>query len=64
MIISVRMKLFLNIFNYKVIFQCFHYFLFEKKFGQKNFFNHYLVNITLWLDKEDWGGFYQKQISI
>ena len=31
MIVSVRIKLFLNILNYKVIFQCFHYFLFEKK---------------------------------
>ena len=31
MIISVQIELFLNIFNYKGIFQCFHYFLFEKK---------------------------------
>ena len=38
MIISVRIKLFLNDFNYKVIFQCFHYFLFEKKNLVENFF--------------------------
>ena len=35
MIISVI----LNIFNYKVIFQCFHYFLFEKQIWLKNFFS-------------------------
>ena len=38
MIISVRIKLFLNIFNYKVIFQCFGYFLFEKQIWLKKFF--------------------------
>ena len=52
MIISVRIKLFLNIFNYKVIFQCFHYFLFEKqKFGWKKFFNYKTIGfIIIWLN--------------
>ena len=37
MIISVRMKLFLNIFYYKVIFQYFHS-LFEKQIWLNKFF--------------------------
>ena len=50
MIISVWIKLFLNIFNYKVIFQCFHYFLFEKKLLK--FFFHYktIGFIIIWLN--------------
>ena len=39
MIISVRIKLFLNIFNYKVVFQYFYCFLFET--WLKNFFQLY-----------------------
>ena len=51
MIISVRIKLFLNIFNYKVIFQCFHYFLFENKLGWKIFFNYKTIGfIIIWLN--------------
>ena len=41
MIISVWIKLFLNIFSYKVIFQYFHCFLFEKKTWLKKFFQLY-----------------------
>ena len=36
-IFLVQIKLFLNIFNYKVYFQCIHYFLFEIEFGWKFF---------------------------
>ena len=51
MIISMQIKLFLNIFNYKVIFQCFHYFLFEKKIWLKNFFNYKIIGlIIIWLN--------------
>ena len=59
MIISVRIKLFLNIFNYKVIFQCFRYVLFGKKFGfqlqnswKKNLvFNYKIIGfIIIWLN--------------
>ena len=51
MMISVRIKLFLNIFNNKVIIQCFHYFLFEKKVLLKNFFNYKIIGfIIIWLN--------------
>ena len=47
----MQIKLFLNIFNYKVIFQCFHYFLFEKKIWLKNFFNYKIIGlIIIWLN--------------
>ena len=51
MMISVRIKLFLNIFNDKVIIQCFHYFLFGKIVLLKNFFNYKIIGfIIIWLN--------------
>ena len=51
MMISVWIKLFLNIFNDKVIIQCFHYFLFEKIVLLKNFFNYKIIGfIIIWLN--------------
>ena len=68
MIISVRIKLILNIFNYKVIFQCFHYFLFEKQIWLKKFFqlwnnwvHHYLAKYYTDQTKKIEVGFCQKQ---
>ena len=64
MIISVRIKLFLNIFNYKVIF----IFYLNNKFGWKIFFNYKTIgfiiiwlNITLIKTKKIEVGFCQKQ---
>ena len=52
MIISVWIKLFLSIFNYKVIFQCFHYFYLKNKFVWKNCFNYKTIArfIIIWLN--------------
>ena len=51
MIISVQIKLFLNIFNYKVFFNVFIIFYLKNKFGWKIFFNYKTIGfIIIWLN--------------